>query len=109
MKNATTDIFKLLINTSYQNDDTALKGQIYMAENKKVFIRKKFDFPVPKEVENAITELENAVLTNSTMLDIYLDEFKSCVRFNTGGESGMTDEQADEVMHYYYRKQYLTG
>ncbi len=73
------------------------------------FIRKKFDFPIPKVVEDAITELENAVLSNSIDLDIYLDEFKQNVRWGTGGEDGMTDEQADEVLHYYYNRRYLKG
>lgn len=74
-----------------------------------VFIRKKFDFTVPQEVENAIDELEKAVLTDSSYLDIYLDEFKLSVRFATGGEDGMTEEQADKVLHYYYTRQYLKG
>lgn len=74
-----------------------------------VFIRKKFDFPVPQEVENAVTELENAALTDSAHLDIYLDKFKQSVRSATGGEGGMTDEQADEILHYYYTRQYLRG
>lgn len=74
-----------------------------------VFIRKEFNFPVPEEVEDAINELEKAVLEHSSMLDIYLDEFKLCVRSNTGGENGMTDEQADEVLHYYYNRRYLKG
>ena len=74
-----------------------------------VFIRKEFNFPVPEEVEEAINELEKAVLEHSSMLDIYLDMFKQSVRFNTGGEDGMTDEQADEVLHYYYGEHYLQG
>lgn len=74
-----------------------------------VFIRKEFNFPVPEEVEDAINELEKAVLEHSSMLDIYLDMFKQVVRFNTGGEDGMTDEQADEVLHYYYNRRYLKG
>lgn len=73
------------------------------------FIRKKFDFAVPGEVENAITELEKAVLSDSIDVDIYLDCFKQSVRWCTGGEDGMTDEQADEVLHYYYNRQYLRG
>ncbi len=75
----------------------------------KVFIRKKFDFTVPQEVENAISELEKAVLTDSAHEDIYLDEFKLSVRSATGGDSGLTDEQADEVLRYYYTRQYLRG
>lgn len=74
-----------------------------------VFIKKEFNFPIPEEVDNAINELKKAVLEDSISLDIYLDEFKLCVRSNTGGENGMTDEQADEVLHYYYNRRYLKG
>lgn len=83
------------------------KKQLSLRRKTMTFNRKKFNFPVPKEVENAITELEKAVLSNSSDLDIYLDWFKQCVRSGTGGEDGMTDEQADEVLHYYYNRQYL--
>lgn len=85
------------------------KHDEFIKEKTMKFIRKKFDFPVPQAVEDAITELEKAVLSNSIDLDIYLDEFKQNVRWGTGGEDGMTDEQADEVLHYYYNRQYLKG
>ncbi len=72
----------------------------------KTFIRKKFDFPVPDEVETAITNLENAVLTNSTLFDCYLEEFRAVVHWNTGGDKGLTEEQGEELIDYYYRRRY---
>ncbi len=72
----------------------------------KTFIRKKFDFPVPDEVEMAITNLENAVLTNSTLFDCYLEEFRAVVHWNTGGDKGLTEEQGEELIDYYYRRRY---
>ena len=47
------------------------------------FKRKQFDFKIPQEVEETIDNLENAVLTDSTLLDCYLEEFRAFVHFNT--------------------------
>ncbi len=70
------------------------------------FIRKRFSFYIPSEVEKAITNLENAVLTDSTLLDCYLEEFRAIVHWNTGGEDGLTEEQGEELIDYYYRRKY---
>lgn len=80
-----------------------------MKINNTRFIRKHFDFPVPKEVETAIDNLENAVLTNSTLFDCYLEEFRAVVHGNTDGEDGITEEQGEELIDYYYRRKYATG
>ena len=72
------------------------------------FIRKKFDFHIPNEVENCINNLENAVLTNSTLLDCYLEELRAFVHFNTDSEEGLTEEQGEEIIDYYYRRRYTT-
>lgn len=77
-----------------------------MSENNAVFYRKKFDFRIPEEVETCITNLENAVLTNSTLLDCYLEELRAFVHFNTDGEEGLTEEQGEEIIDYYYRRKY---
>lgn len=77
--------------------------------NMPTFKRKKFDLPIPDEVENCITNLENAVLTNSTLFDCYLEELRAFVHFNTDGENGLTEEQGEEIIDYYYRRRYATG
>lgn len=77
-----------------------------MSENNRVFIRKKFDFSIPEEVETCITNLENAVLTNSTLLDCYLEELRAFVHFNIGGDDGLEEEQGEEIIDYYYRRRY---
>lgn len=68
------------------------------------FKRKQFDFKIPQEVEETIDNLENAVLTDSTLLDCYLEEFRAFVHFNTDGEDGITEEQGEELIDYYYRR-----
>lgn len=73
-----------------------------MKSETRVFKRKKFDFSIPAEVENCIDNLENAVLTNK-LVDCYIEEFRAYVHFNTGGEDGLTEEQGEELIDYYYR------
>lgn len=76
-------------------------------KNKSVtFVRKEFDFSIPEEVETAISNLENAVLTNSTLLDCYIEEFRAVVHCNTGGDDELTEEQGEELIDYYYRRRY---
>ena len=70
------------------------------------FIRKSFSFPIPAEVETAIDNLEEAVLTDSTLFDCYLEEFRAIVHWNTGGDDGITEEQGEELIDYYYRRRY---
>lgn len=71
-----------------------------------VFIRKSFDFPIPEEVETSINNLEKAVLENSTLLDCYIEEFRAAVHWNTDGDGGLTEEQGEELIDYYYRRKY---
>lgn len=70
------------------------------------FIEKQFDFPIPEEVKTAIHNLKDAVLSDSTLLDCYLEEFRAYVHWNTGGEDGLTEEQGEELIDYYYRRRY---
>lgn len=71
------------------------------------FIRKEFDFRIPAEVEEAIANLENAVLTNSLLLDCYIEEFRAVVHGNTDMPDGITEDQGEELIDYYYRRRYL--
>lgn len=76
--------------------------------SQKIFVRKEFDFHIPDEVETAITNLEEAVLTESTLLDCYIEEFRAIVHWNTGGDDGLTEEQGEELIDYYYRRRYIS-
>lgn len=76
------------------------------AEHNNTFIEKEFDFPIPREIQTAIENLKKAVLENSTLLDCYLEEFRAFVHFNTDGEDGVTEEQGEELIDYYYRRRY---
>lgn len=76
-------------------------------ESSKIFIRKKFNFTIPAEVKEAIDNLEQAVITDSSLFDCYLEEFRAKVHWNTEGEEGLTEEQGEELIDYYYRRRYL--
>lgn len=73
------------------------------------FIRKNFNFPIPQEVEEAINNLEEAVLSDSTLLDCYIEEFRAITHWNTDCEGGLTEEQSEELIDYYYRRRYYYG
>lgn len=73
------------------------------------FIRAEFDFPIPKLVQQSIDDLEDAVLNDSLSVDCYLQEFRANVHGCTDGEEGMTEEQGEELIDYYYRRKYKTG
>ncbi len=75
--------------------------------NPQKFVRKDFDFPVPGEVEQAILNLEEAFLSGSSLLDCYVEEFRAIVHWNTGGEGGLTEEQGEELIDYYYRWRWM--
>lgn len=76
--------------------------------SQKIFVRKAFDFHIPDEVETAIANLEEAVLTESTLLDCYIEELRAIVHWNTGGEGGLTEEEGEELIDYYYRRRYAS-
>ena len=73
------------------------------------FVEKQFNFPIPQEIKTAIENLKKAVLNNSTLLDCYLEEFRAIVHWNTDGEDGITEEQGEELIDYYYRRRYTNN
>lgn len=77
-----------------------------VSKNMSNFKRKQFDFPIPKLVQQSIDDLENAVITNSLSLDCYLQKFRANVHCCTDGEEGLTEEQGEELIDYYYRRKY---
>lgn len=74
--------------------------------NGRVFVEKRFDFSFPQEIHTAIENLKNAYLDNSSLLDCYIEELRAFVHFNTDGEDGVTEEQWEEIIDYYYRRRY---
>lgn len=71
-----------------------------------MFIRKKFDFFIPDEVNRAIDAIEKAEQEHSTLLDCYLEEFRAIVHDWQDVPGGFSEEDGEEVLHYYYGRHY---
>lgn len=63
--------------------------------------RAKFDFPLPKAIEDMIDELEVAVENKVLYVDCIQDEIRSLAHGYTG--AGLTEEQAEQIIEYYCR------
>lgn len=71
-----------------------------------MFNRKKFDFHIPDEVNKAIDAIEKAEQEHSTLLDCYLEEFRAIVHDWQDVPGGFSEEDGEEVLHYYYGRHY---
>ena len=71
-----------------------------------MFIRKKFDFYIPDEVNSAIDAIEKAELEHSSLLDCYIEEFRSIVHQYQDVPGGFSEAEGEEVLHYYYGRHY---
>lgn len=71
-----------------------------------MFNRKKFDFFIPDEVNRAIDAIERAEREHSTLLDCYLEEFRAIVHDWQDVPGGFSEEDGEEVLHYYYGRHY---
>jgi hypothetical protein len=59
-----------------------------------------FDFELPKPLEAAIHDLENAIEQHSTLIDCYQDEIRSCSRY-------LDDEDKEnKVIDYFCRRRW---
>lgn len=90
----------------FGGEDCMTAEDLGMVVKNNTFIEKQFDFPIPQEIKTAVENLKKAVFENSTLLDCYLEEFRATVHFNTDGENGITEEQGEELIDYYYRRRY---
>lgn len=63
--------------------------------------RAKFDFPLPKAIDDMIDELEVAVENRVSYVDCIQDEIRSLAHGYT--DAGLTEEQAEEIIDYYCR------
>lgn len=67
--------------------------------------RAKFDFKVPRRIEEMIDELEKAVNEKSLHCDLYQDEIRSLAHGCTDTE--ITEDQAEEIIDYYCRTRFV--
>ena len=70
-----------------------------------------FSFTVPQNIIDMVGELENAINTDSTMVDVYQDEIRSLAHGDTYDnktdaieQGGITEEEAEEIIDYFCRR-----
>lgn len=72
----------------------------------KKFKRLEVDFFIPAAVETAIDDLETAILTEDPLWDCYLDELRATIHGWQDCPGGFSEEEGDELIHYYYGRYY---
>lgn len=72
----------------------------------RMFNRKIFPFHIPDEVNAAIDAIEQAEKTHDSLLDCYLEEFRTTVHQYQDVPGGFSEEDGEEVLHYYYGRHY---
>lgn len=63
-------------------------------------MKKDFDFNIPKEIEECIVKLENALKNEPLDVDLYQDEIRQLAHAYV--DNGLTEEEANELINYYY-------
>lgn len=73
-----------------------------MAEFKQL----KTDYKIPEMLQRDIDALEEGVINDVLYIDCLQDEVRSSAHGCTGGENGLTEEQAEEIITYYCRRRW---
>lgn len=73
-----------------------------MAEFKQL----KTSFPIPEKLQEDIDALEDGVRNEVSYVDCLQEELRSMAHGVTG-EDVLTEEQADEIIDYYYRRRWF--
>lgn len=73
-----------------------------MAEFKQL----KTSFPIPEKLQEDIDALEDGVRNEVSHVDCLQEELRSMAHDVTG-EDGLTEEQAEEIIDYYYRRRWF--
>lgn len=74
-----------------------------MAEFKQL----KTSFHIPEKLQKDIDALEDGVHNEVPYVDCLQEELRSMAHGVTGGEDGLTEEQAEEIIDYYYRRRWF--
>lgn len=63
-------------------------------------------FPIPEKLQEDIDALEDGVRNEVSYVDCLQEELRSMAHGVTG-EDWLTEEQADEIIDYYYRRRWF--
>jgi len=71
------------------------------------FIELKTSYPIPPMLQRDIDALKEGVENEVLYIDCLQDEIRGSAHGVTGGEGGLTEEQAEEIITYYCRRRWL--
>lgn len=74
-----------------------------MAEFKQL----KTSYHIPKKLQDDIDALEEGVRNEVSYVDCLQEELRSMAHGVTDAEDGLTEEQAEEIIDYYYRRRWF--
>lgn len=74
-----------------------------MAEFKQL----KTSYRIPKMLQDDIDALEEGVRNEVSYVDCLQEELRSTAHGVTDAEDGLTEEQAEEIIDYYYRRRWF--
>lgn len=76
--------------------------------NKKMseFKQLKTDYKIPEMLQRDIDALQEGVEKGVLYVDCLQDEVRGSAHGCTGGEDGLTEEQAEEIITYYCRRRW---
>lgn len=66
------------------------------------FQQLKTAYKIPKMLQRDIDALEEGVKNEVSYVDCLQDEVRGSAHGVTGGENGITEDQAEEIIDYYY-------
>ena len=70
------------------------------------FTELKTDYAIPPMLQRDIDGLKHAVENDELVIDCWQDEIRGSAHGCTGGENGLTEEQAEEIITYYCRRRW---
>lgn len=70
------------------------------------FEQLKTDYKIPEMLQRDIDALQEGVEKGVLYVDCLQDEVRGSAHGCTGGEDGLTEEQAEEIITYYCRRRW---
>jgi len=70
------------------------------------FTELKTNYKIPSLLQHDIDGLREAVENDRLCVDCWQDEIRGSAHGVTGGENGLTEEQAEEIIDYYCRRRW---
>ena len=93
---------KKLIGSEYTHGVPERPVRVKMPE----FTQLKTDYTIPPMLQKDVDALQKGVEEDVLYVDCLQDEVRQSAHGYTGGEDGLTEEQAEEIITYYCRRRW---